>query len=98
MVRYGLTISDLREEILDLVVGGLLSKSKARLYIKKIEGGINFMRYELPIFGQLNYFAGELLRMIDEGQMVSVEEVCDNIEKGTIVQFIKTRCGFKIQM
>lgn len=33
--------------------------------------------------------------MIDEGQTVSIGEVCDNIEKGTIVQFIKTRCGFK---
>lgn len=33
--------------------------------------------------------------MIDEGQIVSIEEVCDNIGKGTIVQFIKTRCGFK---
>jgi hypothetical protein len=53
------------------------------------------MEYEQPIFGQLNYFAGELLRMIDEGQTVSIEDVCDNIEKGTIVQFIKTRCGFK---
>ena len=53
------------------------------------------MEYEQPIFGQLNYFAGELLRMIDEGQTVSIEEVCDNIEKGTIVQFIKTKCGFK---
>lgn len=53
------------------------------------------MGYEQPIFGQLNYFAGELLRMIDEGQTVSIEEVCDNIENGTIVQFIKTRCGFK---
>lgn len=33
--------------------------------------------------------------MIDEGQTVSIEEVCDNIGRGTNVRFIKTRCGFK---
>ena len=50
---------------------------------------------EYTIFAQLGFFAGELLRMIDEGQMISIDEVCDNIENGTIVEFIKTRCGFK---
>lgn len=48
-----------------------------------------------PVFGQLCLFANELLRMIDERQEISIEEVCNNIEKGTIVQFIKTKCGFK---
>lgn len=53
------------------------------------------MEYEQPVFGQLGLFASELLRMIDEKQCVSIQEVCDNIESGTIVQFIKTKCGFK---
>mgnify|MGYP001120534020 CR=1 FL=1 len=48
-----------------------------------------------PIFGQLSLFAYELLRIIDEGQTVSISDVCDNIEQGTITEFIKTRCGFK---
>lgn len=53
----------------------------------------SFMEY--TIFAQLGLFAGELLRMVDEGQTISIDEVCDNIENGTIVEFIKTRCGFK---
>lgn len=53
------------------------------------------MEYELPIFGQLSLFAGELLRMIDEGQTVPIYEVCDSIENGVIVQYVKTKCGFK---
>ena len=48
-----------------------------------------------PIFNQLNLFAMELLRMIDEGQTASIIEVCDNIENGTITEFICTQFGFK---
>lgn len=48
-----------------------------------------------PIFGQLIRFANELLRMIDEGQTASIIDVCDNIEQGTITEFIRTHCGFK---
>lgn len=48
-----------------------------------------------PIFVQFGLFAKELLRMIDEGQTVSITEVCDNIEQGTITEFINNRCGFK---
>ncbi len=48
-----------------------------------------------PIFGQLAWFAYELLRMIDEGQTASISDVCENIEHGTITQFIYTHCGFK---
>lgn len=48
-----------------------------------------------PIFAQLSLFAKELLRMIDEGQTAPIIEVCDNIEQGTITEFIYTHCGFK---
>ena len=50
---------------------------------------------DYPIFSQLGLFARELLRMIDEGQTASIAEVCDNIEQGTITEFINTHCGFK---
>lgn len=48
-----------------------------------------------PIFNQLSLFANELLRMIDEGQTASIVEVCDNIEQGTITEFIDTNYSFK---
>ena len=32
---------------------------------------------------------------MDEKQEISIEDVCNYIENGTIVQFIKTKCGFK---
>ena len=48
-----------------------------------------------PIFEQLSFFAKELLRMIDEGQSASIIEVCDNIEQGTITEFIDNHCRFK---
>ena len=53
------------------------------------------MEYKMPKYMQLCFFAGELLRMTDEGQEIPIDEVCVNIEAGTIVQFVKTRCGFK---
>ncbi len=48
-----------------------------------------------PVFAQMNMFVGELMRMIDEGQNLSVEDVCDHIEAGDIVEYVKTMCGFK---
>ena len=48
-----------------------------------------------PVFAQMSLFAGELMRMIDEGQKLSVEEVCEHVGNGDIVEFIKTACGFK---
>ena len=48
-----------------------------------------------PRFNQLGWFAEEVLRIVDEGQVIPIEAVCDNIEHGTIVEFIQTQCGFK---
>ena len=48
-----------------------------------------------PKFSQLSMFACEVLRIVDEGQVISIEAVCDNIEQGTIVEFVKTQFGFK---
>ena len=48
-----------------------------------------------PLFAQLGSFAREILRIIDEGQTVTLEDVCKNIESGTIVEFVYTNCGFK---
>ena len=47
------------------------------------------------IFAQLGFFAKELLRMIDEGQSLPIDTVCNSIENGSIVQLIATKCGFK---
>lgn len=46
-------------------------------------------------FAQLGAFAKELLRIIDEGQSLPINTVCESIENGCIVQLIATKCGFK---
>lgn len=46
-------------------------------------------------FAQLGDLARELLRMIDEGQSLPINVVCNSIENGSIVQVIATKCGFK---
>lgn len=51
------------------------------------------MKY--PIFAQLSFFAKEVLRMIDEGASATIEDVCDNIERGKTFEFLQTRFGFK---
>lgn len=51
--------------------------------------------YQIPEFAQMNIFARELIRMVDEGQTLSIEEVCNHVESGNIVQYIKSSCGFK---
>ena len=43
-----------------------------------------------PVFAQMSMFAEELMRMVDEGQKLSVEEVCEHIDNGDIVEFVKT--------
>ena len=53
------------------------------------------MENTYAVFAQMNMFGGELMRMIDEGQKLSVEEVCDHIENGDIVEYVKAKCGFK---
>lgn len=53
------------------------------------------MEYQYPEFSQLILFANELLRMIDEGESLSVRDVCEHIESGFIVEFVYTQCGFK---
>lgn len=53
------------------------------------------MEYQYPEFSQLILFANELLRMIDEGESLSVCDVCEHIESGFIVEFVYTQCGFK---
>lgn len=46
-------------------------------------------------FEQLREFSNELLRMIDEGQSLPINVVCDSIDNGSIVQVIAKKCGFK---
>lgn len=40
-------------------------------------------------------FGRELLRMIDEGQSLPIEDVCVHIENRNIVDYVKSTCGFK---
>lgn len=46
-------------------------------------------------FGQLVMFATEILYLIDEGKSVSVEVICEQIENGTIVNYVKNTFKFK---
>lgn len=49
----------------------------------------------LPKFAQLHSFATEILYLIEKGEVVSVEQVCNQIEDGAIVNFINNTFGFK---
>lgn len=51
--------------------------------------------YQGSQFAQMNMFGRELLRMIDEGQSLSIEDVCVHIENRNIVEYVKRTCGFK---
>lgn len=64
---------------------------------KEIEGsdGTFMDDYQIPQFAQMNMFGRELLRMIDEGQSLPIEDVCVHIENRNIVDYVKSTCGFK---
>lgn len=50
--------------------------------------------YRQPVFFQLNMFAGEVLRLIDEGHSLEIDEICRHIEAGDIVEFVNNSYGF----
>lgn len=41
-----------------------------------------------PKYASLMFFSWALLQMIDEGKILSICDVCENIENGTIFNFI----------
>ena len=47
-----------------------------------------------PIFDQINQFTLEILQMVDQGKVLSIEEVCDHIEEGNIIDYIGTKCRY----
>lgn len=51
--------------------------------------------YKQPKFAQLCAFASELLLLLNNGENVSVETICDQVEAGTIVNYIHKTFGFK---
>ena len=48
-----------------------------------------------PKFTQLHLFASELLLILSSKKDVSVEIICNQIENGKIVEYIKKQFGFK---
>lgn len=51
--------------------------------------------YKHPKFAQLCAFASELLLLLNSGENVSVETICDQVEAGTIVNYIYKTFSFK---
>lgn len=52
-------------------------------------------KYSLPLYLQCAMFAKEILRMIDEGESITIEDACHYIEDGKIVEFVNEQVGFK---
>ncbi len=65
-------------------------QSVVKIFTWKCTIGMIVMKQEVSL-----RFARELIRMIDEGQTLSIDEVCNHVETGNIVQYIKSSCGFK---
>ena len=43
----------------------------------------------------VNVYIHELLRLIDEGHNISIEEVCRHIDNGDICRFLQVKFGYK---
>jgi len=48
-----------------------------------------------PKFAQLNGFVSELLLLLEDNKNEKIEIVCDQIEKGNIVNYIQEKYDFK---
>lgn len=97
----GMDFSDIRRLLMPLMAeednnnGSIVLSDPYILGNKDESEESNLGNYKIPEFAQMNIFARELIWMVDEGQTLSIEEVCNHVEAGNIVQYIKNSCGFK---